>query len=528
MLLKMRHPFQKGFALIAAIILIVVAAAMAVVLVSMVSSSTQSGALHVTSAQALFAAESGAERSAYGYRSGTACGSLTYSASVGQGSYTTSGTLLNPGTPATLSAPIGIADTVIPVNTTAGYASHGRIRIDSEEINYSGTTASSFTGAARGAAGSPAATHLTSAPVYQNECLIRAVGTADTAQRTVEAATTVKNVQSGTTTMNPATRTVTLTAVDIGRSFVLCHNRTNDGTSRSRVSCELTNATTLTITAGVANASNVVQWYVVEFTSGIAVQRGLASFANGTGTVNVTLNPVVDLTRTFVLISESINDNNQTRDERWTVRARLSATNNLELTRNETGTAVSVAWQVIQIQNASVQSGLTTIANGSATATAAITAVDTAKTFVVFTRRAATATNGRDGRYQVRGELTNATTLTFTRSGTSDALEIAWFAVTLNDGTTVQRGVSTAAAGATQVDATLSPAIVLNRSFPIISVSGGEDNNNGRLDDTSLTDAFTSTTNLRLQRTSTAVITSTAWFVVNLGSPRIDWREIFP
>lgn len=61
-LLKMRHPFQKGFALIAAIILIVVAAAMAVVLVSMVSSSTQSGALHVTSAQALFVAESGLEK----------------------------------------------------------------------------------------------------------------------------------------------------------------------------------------------------------------------------------------------------------------------------------------------------------------------------------------------------------------------------------------------------------------------------------------------------------------------------------
>ena len=53
---------NRGFALIAAIILIVVAAAMAVVLATLVSSSTQSGALHISSAQALFIAESGLER----------------------------------------------------------------------------------------------------------------------------------------------------------------------------------------------------------------------------------------------------------------------------------------------------------------------------------------------------------------------------------------------------------------------------------------------------------------------------------
>ena len=519
---------NRGFALIAAIILIVVAAAMAVVLATLVSSSTQSGGMHISSAQALFAAESGAERAAFGYRSGTACGALTYSSSVGQASYTTLGTLFNPVAPTTLSAPIIATSTVIPVVSTAGYAAHGRIRIGTEEIDYSGISGNNFIGVARAVEGSPAQGHAAGATVSQNECLIRAVGTADTAQRTVEAATTVKNVQAGTTTMNPVTQTIVLTAVDPARSFVLCHNRTNDGASRSRVSCELTNATTLTITAGVANAANVVQWYVVEYTSGIAVQRGLANFAATTGTVNVALNPAVNLARTFVLISERIADINQTSDERWTIRARLSATNNLELTRNEIGTAVSVAWQVIQIQDAAVQSGLITINNGAAAATAAITAVDTTKTFVVFTRRAAAATNGREGRYQVRGELTNATTLTFTRAGTSDAVEIAWFAVTLNDGTTVQRGVATAAAGAAQVDAALAPAIVLNRSFPIISVSGGENGNNGRLDDTSLTDVFTSTTNLRLQRVNTAVITSTAWFVVNLGSPRIDWKEIFP
>ncbi len=53
---------NRGFALIAAIILIVVAAAMAVVMTTLVSSSSQSGAKHISSAQALFIAEAGLER----------------------------------------------------------------------------------------------------------------------------------------------------------------------------------------------------------------------------------------------------------------------------------------------------------------------------------------------------------------------------------------------------------------------------------------------------------------------------------
>ena len=74
----------------------------------------------------------------------------------------------------------------------------------------------------------------------------------------------------------------------------------------------------------------------------------------------------------------------------------------------------------------------------------------------------------------------------------------------------------------------MSRTLVLNRSFPIISVSGSSNGDNDRLDDTSLTHAFTSTTNLRFQRASTSRSAQIAWFVVHLGSPRIDWQEIFP
>ena len=250
---------QRGFLLIVAVVLIAVAAVMAVVIVTLTAGSSQSGGLHVSSTQALFAAESGMERAAYGYKTGTACGSLIYNSTVGQGSYATTGTLFNPAIPTTLSTGIGAADPVIPVNSTAGYASHGRIRIGSEEIDYSGVSGNNFIGARRGVAGSTAQAHVIGDPVYQNECLLSAVGTTDNTQRTLEAATTVKNVQSGSVTMNPATSAVVLTAVDTARTFVVCYNRVNDGTSRSRVTCELTNATTLTITARAPEATNVVR-----------------------------------------------------------------------------------------------------------------------------------------------------------------------------------------------------------------------------------------------------------------------------
>lgn len=541
---------QRGFLLIAAVVLIVAAALLLTVMVFLGAAGTMSSAGHSQSGQALFVAESGIERALYGFtREGAACGSLNYSAGFGQGSFSTVGTLYAPAA-TTLSAAISATDTVIPVASVADYAPHGRVTVGSEFVQYAGTSSSScgafsppcFTGAARGAGGSTAAAHALGEAVSQNQCLIRSVGTVGSAERTVETAVTpTKNVQSGSVTMNSVTRDVTLaTPVNTTRSFVVCYNRVDSSNPTRRVTCELTNATTVRVTASVADSANVVQWYVVEFSSGMTVQRGLATFcANPPGppcvTVNVTLPQAVTLARTFVLVTERINDANQGRDERWTVRARLTSTTNLELTRNEgSNVPLSVAWQVIEMNDAAVQSGLTTILDGAFSNTATITAVDPTRSFLVFSRRAANDVDGVEGCYQVRGELTNGTTLTFTRALDERQIDIAWFVVTLNDGTTVQRGTAAAAAGTNTANVTLAPAVVLNQSFPIISASG-EDNGNARgdLDSTSWTPAFTSTTNLRLQRTPAGsgdqIDSSVAWFAINLGgSTRIDWQEVFP
>lgn len=541
--------YQRGFLLIMAVVLIVVAALLLTMMMFLGVTATESSASHLQSTRALFVAESGMERALHGFsKEGTACASLTYTASFGDGNFSTTGTLYAPAA-TTLSAAISATDTIIPVASVAGYGPHGRLTIETESINYAGSSTTScgafatpcFTGAQRGAAGSTAAAHALGAAVNQNQCLLRSTGTMDSAKRTVESAVTAgasKNVQSGNVTMNSPTRTVTLgTAVNTARAFVLCYNRTDTSDPTNRVTCELTNATTVTVRAGATNVDNVVQWYVVEFGSGMTVQRGLTTLCAGNGaacrTVNVPLS-TVDTTKTFVLVTERITESAQDNDERWTVQARLTSATNLELARGQGGTALSVAWQVIEMNDASVQSGLTSIVDGVSSNTAGITAVDPTKSFLVFSRRAASNVAGVEGRYQVRGELTNGTTLTFTRARNQRQIDIAWFVVTLNDGTTVQRGTAAVVAGDNMEVVTLAPAVALNRSFPVVSASGANSTESGDLDSTCWTPAFISTTNLQLQRTpaggGTQIGSSVAWFTINLGgSPtRIDWSEVYP
>lgn len=155
---------EKGTALIAAVATLLILSLMGVVVVSLVGTESFSALHQAQSAQALPLAEAGAHR-AVGFlaREGGECAAISDSVqftdvSLGPGTFSVTGTRYNP-TPTALSADIGAADTTIPVVSTAGYAPHGSITIESETIYYAGITPTSFTGARRGAAGTTAAGH---------------------------------------------------------------------------------------------------------------------------------------------------------------------------------------------------------------------------------------------------------------------------------------------------------------------------------------------------------------------------------
>lgn len=200
---------QRGALLIVAIVLVLVIAVLVLSLSFMAVSNIGSSGGNISSAQALYVAEAGLQRALYlRGASGTAiCGTLNESGvAVGTGTLAGDGVFAISGistvtAAATLSAPITSAVTVIPITSgaaIAGYAPHGRVTINSEEINYAriATTASGcapvaapcLTGARRGMGGTIASAAAAATPLSQNQCLFRATGAVNTGRRVLEAA----------------------------------------------------------------------------------------------------------------------------------------------------------------------------------------------------------------------------------------------------------------------------------------------------------------------------------------------------
>lgn len=88
--------------------------------------------------------------------SGTVAGPCTVIAS----------TSINSGNQTNETSALDNVVTTIPVASTAGFPVSGRIKIDSELIDYTGTTGASFTGCTRGTVGTSAAAHLSNAQVF--------------------------------------------------------------------------------------------------------------------------------------------------------------------------------------------------------------------------------------------------------------------------------------------------------------------------------------------------------------------------
>lgn len=184
----------RGFLLIVAILVLVVIAVAIAALGNMTSADIRASSSHAQSEQAYFAATSGIEYAGFQFGPGTACNSGNIdnvTATVGQAQFTTTTQTYLASGATTTDAPLSAGNATINVSInpiTNGYAPHGRIWIDAEQINYTGRTATSFTGATRGAGGTTATTHVNGSRVSQNQCLVRSTGVSGSATRIVEAA----------------------------------------------------------------------------------------------------------------------------------------------------------------------------------------------------------------------------------------------------------------------------------------------------------------------------------------------------
>ena len=166
-----------------------------------------------------------------------------------------------------------------------------------------------------------------------------------------------------------------------------------------------------------------------------------------------------------------------------------------------------------------VQKGTSSIGGGGSPAgpatfsvTATITAVDTGKAFLMFT----TASPGNGiipGAVVVRGELTNSTTVTFTRE-TSEAapvqMDVAWTVVEYACGVSVQRGSVLVNALTTNVALV---AVDTSRAFVLWSKTPKNTDTGWNADDAALVE-LTSSTNLRISTAQAPTGHMFSWQVV--------------
>ena len=179
---------QNGFLAIVAIVLIVIFAIIGVFVTYVVNSDMLSATNHLGGQKAFYIAEAGLEGGAHQLMiptiaSRTICTGITGNANLtnftftgAAGPFTVTGTGPQSPTASTLSGAITASATTIPMTSVATYASTGRIMIDSELIDYTTISGSSFVNVRRGVAGTTAVAHASGAGVGQYQCLLQSQG----------------------------------------------------------------------------------------------------------------------------------------------------------------------------------------------------------------------------------------------------------------------------------------------------------------------------------------------------------------
>ncbi|HRK54245.1 MAG TPA: T9SS type A sorting domain-containing protein [Cyclobacteriaceae bacterium] len=222
----------------------------------------------------------------------------------------------------------------------------------------------------------------------------------------------------------------------------------NASPSNALVGGEIASTTTLNFERDGSAGTATIKWQVFEFASGVTVQHGSSTNVGNTA-VGIT---AVDLTKSFV-IATGRNDGSQFGSDD-SFSANLTTTTNLQLVCPG-NTYTEVFWQVVQYDDVIVKKITGSIAGGSTSGTSTITPAVTnlAKTMVISNHTISGNVNAAD---LPRTELTNATTVTYTRTGNVATMNFVTYVVEFTDPTTVTRGTQSFASTVTTQNASIS------------------------------------------------------------------------
>ncbi|MEK7299303.1 MAG: hypothetical protein AAB066_05375, partial [Candidatus Margulisiibacteriota bacterium] len=309
----------------------------------------------------------------------------------------------------------------------------------------------------------------------------------------------IRRVQSGEIYFDAddITQVAEINAVDTSKTLVFLYPKSDLTTANARQNVLFTgdfgSSTELVISRDGATYAVTVRYYLVEFVDGVNVRRGISSFAAGSytnpkyTTKDILMSPsLTDYTDAIALVQVKSALTSATADEIATVAASVIDNNTLRLERyatNDLLKSVNMVWQVAEFtKDATVKTGTATIAINSLTGTGTINpAIATLnKAFLLFSYKANRSVNGVEGREEVSGQITNATTVTFTRGYQNNTsltdISVKWAVIELTDPLSTVQGQSagalTVASGAASANVTLSPNVDPTRSVPLYTASG--------------------------------------------------------
>ncbi|RKX64965.1 MAG: hypothetical protein DRP42_05575, partial [Tenericutes bacterium] len=291
---------------------------------------------------------------------------------------------------------------------------------------------------------------------------------------TVNVYSTIETVNAGTTAFLGTSTTVDISPVDLNKTFLIVKS-SNGNTGYSNANAftirgNFIDNDTVEFTREAASGEGKVSYFVIQ-ADNIEVQSGTTTFVNGDSQKNVSINPVTDYAaKCFVTLSTSSDSNSRNYVHESWVTGELTANDTLTLERAASGhSQVTVDWFVIRFtDNTTVQTGETSWVDAH-TATQAITPVNTSRTWLYFTSR---MTNNELAHTSIKGEITNSTTLTFSKHSDSTAGTdyVRYFVIQFPDGSSasVQSGTASANLGDSTVDIGIT-AVNRGRAFAFVT-----------------------------------------------------------
>ena len=263
------------------------------------------------------------------------------------------------------------------------------------------------------------------------------------------------------------TGTITISSVDTDQTIIIAQCRNPNNAARGVAAFELTNSTTITWHRSFLESDIEVYIYVVEFDSTVDVQRGYTSSTSSTQNVTITS---VDTTEALVLQSTASGDDT---GYTWhTIQeAYLSSATNLVLERaSQANKTLFTAWQVIELPDADIQSGQTSLSASDSSEDVTITAVsDTSNTVIHHSVWDANDETAGPGLFP-QLELTSTTNLNITRYDDTNAQEVAWQVVEVPNWDVQRIEMGWTEAGNTE-DETIS-TVSTSTAFPLGAFSG--------------------------------------------------------